>query len=242
MDGQTREPTQSSREKEESNGCQTSGEEESNGCRSERAVALTIDKTKSISYIKSVVIKVEGKVVEPTETLAEKYAAILSDYNSTFKPTKAALYLPKPVGGRMTVPNCKKEGWTVGIQLLIDIDDPTTLFKLKKEAASLGMTVGVMMNILKDLMENCTATICIESDINNNTAIQEITKKIKYIMGDNEFSHSLTENCKPVSACHANYGRGDIEGKYDAVTTKYHPGTMGVACMLIIAKSRTKDD
>ena len=69
------------------------------------------------------------------------FLKISPNYNTTFKITRAALYFPKPVGGRATIDNCKKEGWTVGIKLLVDIDDRTTLFKLKKEAKKLGMTV-----------------------------------------------------------------------------------------------------
>ena len=42
------------------------------------AVGVTIDITNSISYIKSVVIKVEDQVVKPKVTVAEKYAGILS--------------------------------------------------------------------------------------------------------------------------------------------------------------------
>ena len=167
------------------------------------------------------------------------FLKISPNYNTTFKITRVALYFPKPVGGRATIDNCKKEGWTVGIKLLVDIND----LKLKKEAAKLGMTIEKMMIILKDQLENCSATICIESDIDKNTAIKEITNKMKFIMGGSVVSHSLHQNTKPVIASHANYGRGKIEGKYDDYTTAFHPGTVGVACsMLIIAKSRTKDD
>ena len=154
---------------------------------------------------------------------------ISPNYNTTFEITRAALYFPKPVGGRATIDNCKKEGWTVGIKLLVDIND----LKLKQEAAKLGMTVDQMMIILKDQLENCSATICIESDIHKNTAIQKVANKMKFIMGGEEKYHSLHQNTKPVSARHANYGRGKIEGKYDDYTTAFHPGTVGVACSLL---------
>jgi hypothetical protein len=104
---------------------------------------------------------------------------------------------------------------------------------LKQEAVKLGMTVDQMMIILKDLMENCSATICIESDIHKNTAIQKVANKMKFIMGGSAKAHSLHQNTTPVIACHANFGRGKIEGKYDIVTTKYYPRTMGVACSLL---------
>ena len=143
------------------------------------------------------------------------------------------MYFPKPVGGRKTIANCKEEGWTVGIKLLVDIDDRTTLFKLKQEAEKLGMTVDQVMIILKDQLENCSATICIESDINNNSAIQKVANKMKFIMGGEEKCHSLHQNTKPVIARHANFGRGKIEGKYDDYTTAFHPGTVGVACSLL---------
>ena len=158
---------------------------------------------------------------------------ISPNYNTTFNITRASLYFPKPVGGRETIANCKEEGWTVGIKLLVDINDRTVLFKLKQEAVKLGMTVDQMMIILKDLMENCLATICIESDIHKNTAIQKVANKMKTIMGGSAKTHSLSNNCNQVIACHANFGRGKIEGKYDIVTTKYYPRTMGVACSLL---------
>ena len=57
---------------------------------------------------------------------------------------------------------------------------------------------------------------------------------MKSIMGGEVKSHSLLLNTKPISASHANYGRGKIEEKkYDVVTTKYRPGTGRVACSLL---------
>ena len=79
------------------------------------------------------------------------------------------MYFPEKEGGRATIQNSNKnEGWTVGTQLLVDIDDPATLKKMNRVAANLGMTVAKVMIILKDQMENCTSTICIASKINNN--------------------------------------------------------------------------
>ena len=98
----------------------------------------------------------------------------------------------------------KKEGWAVGTELVIEVDDPVTLLELKKEAAMLGKTVAKVMIISKDQMENCTSTVCIESDNNNNAAIQEIATKMKTILlGGSVKQHSLLQNTKPVSALHA---------------------------------------
>lgn len=54
---------------------------------------------------------------------------------------------------------------------------------MKREAAKLGRGVAQVMTILKDQMENCAATICIESDdINNNDDIQEVATTMKTIL------------------------------------------------------------
>ena len=131
---------------------------------------------------------------------------ISPNYNTTFPPTRAALYFPKPVEGWATIDNCKDEGWTVGIKLLVDIKDYTSLLELQEDAVKLGMTIDQVMTLLKDQLENCSATICIESDINKNTAIQKVANKMKFIMGGSVVSHSLHQNTKPVIASHANYG------------------------------------
>ena len=102
---------------------------------------------------------------------------ISPNYNTTFPPTRAALYFPKPVEGWATIDNCKDEGWTVGIKLLVDIKDYTSLLELQEDAVKLGMTIDQVMTLLKDQLENCLATICIESDINKNTAIQKFQTK-----------------------------------------------------------------
>ena len=165
-------------------------------------------------------------------TIKEEYSGILANkVQHYFQVTRAATtYFPEPEGGWETIVNCKKEGWTVGTQLLVDIEDPEILEKMKKEATKLGITVDEMMIILKNeiTMENCTATISIASDINKNTDIQEIANKMKSILGGEVKSHSLLLNTKPISASHANYGRGKIEEKYDVVTAKYRPGTVRV--------------
>ena len=65
--------------------------------------------------------------------IKEKYSGILSKYNTTFQVTRAALYFPEKDGGRATIQNSNKnEGWTVGTQLLVDIDDPATLEKIEQ--------------------------------------------------------------------------------------------------------------
>ena len=165
-------------------------------------------------------------------TIKEEYSGILAKYNTTFQVTRAATtYFPEPEDGWETIINCKKEGWIVETQLLVDIEDPEILEKMKKEATKLGITVDEMMIILKKneiTMENCTATISIASDINKNTDIQEIANKMKSILGGEVKSHSLLLNTKPISASHANYGRGKIEEKYDVVTAKYRPGMVRV--------------
>ena len=54
---------------------------------------------------------------------------------------------------------------------------------MKREAAKLGRGIAQVMTILKDQIENCAATICIESDnINNNDDIQEVATTMKTIL------------------------------------------------------------
>ena len=121
------------------------------------------------------------------------------------------MYFPEKEGGRATIQNSNKnEGWTVGTQLLVDIDDPATLKKMNRVAANLGMTVAKVMIILKIKWKIVRQLFVLH--LRSTTImiyIQEVATKMKTTLGDLVVSHSLMENQKPVhqtTVVNANYG------------------------------------